>query len=149
FVSLSGLGAIIMVGSVVLPIMMTTGVPRKVAATMFLMAFALGFIFNITNWKFYTTTFGVAEQQMIRYAAVLAVIDFVALVAYAVVSFSRTRDYAAWAVRAEREPQRGVPWYALITPVLPIVLYYALHIDPTVALLLSAIYGAIATRPRS
>jgi len=32
---------------------------------------------------------------------------------------------------------------------LPIVLYYALHIDPTVALLLSAIYGAVAARPRA
>lgn len=149
FTSLSGLGAIIMVGSVVLPIMMTTGVPRKVASTMFLMAFALGFIFNIANWKFYTTTFGVTEQQMIRYAIVLAAIDFVALVAYAAVSFARTRDYATWAVRAQREPERGVPWYALVTPVLPIVLYYALHIDPTVALLLSAIYGAIAARPRA
>ncbi len=52
FVSMSGLGAIIMVGSIVLPIMMTTGVPRKVAATLFLMAFALGFIFNIVNWQF-------------------------------------------------------------------------------------------------
>ena len=36
FTSLSGLGAIIMVGSIVLPIMMTTGVPRVVAATLFL-----------------------------------------------------------------------------------------------------------------
>ncbi|MBV8116975.1 MAG: citrate transporter, partial [Candidatus Eremiobacteraeota bacterium] len=52
FTSLSGLGAVIMVGSIVLPIMMTTGVPRKAAATLFLMAFALGFIFNIVNWKF-------------------------------------------------------------------------------------------------
>src|SRR5579863_4834202 len=54
FVSLSGLGAVIMVGSIVLPVMMTTGVPRKIAATLFLMAFALGYIFNIVNWKFYT-----------------------------------------------------------------------------------------------
>lgn len=149
FTSLSGLGAIIMVGSVVLPIMMTTGVPRKVAATLFLMAFALGFIFNIANWKFYTTTFGVTEGQMIRYAVILAVIDFVALVAYAAVSFARSRDYATWAVRADRPKERGVPAYALITPVLPIVLYYVLHVDPTVALLASAIYGAVVVRPRS
>ena len=37
FTSLSGLGAIIMVGSIVLPIMMTAGVPRTIAATTFLM----------------------------------------------------------------------------------------------------------------
>ncbi|MDQ3258002.1 MAG: citrate transporter, partial [Acidobacteriota bacterium] len=46
FTSLTGLGAIIMVGSLVLPIMMSLGVPRKLAAVLFLMAFATGFIFN-------------------------------------------------------------------------------------------------------
>lgn len=148
FVSLSGLGAIIMVGSIVLPIMMTTGVPRKVAATMFLMAFALGFIFNIVNWTFYTKYFGVHQQQMYGYALVLAAIDFAALLAYAVVSFRTTRAYATWAVRAEEKAaQTRVPWYALVTPVLPIVLYFVLKLDPVLAFLLSAVYGALTTRP--
>jgi hypothetical protein len=147
FVSLSGLGAVIMVGSIVLPIMMTTGVPRKIAATLFLMAFALGFIFNLVNWKFYIQLFGVNQQQMYGYALVLAAVDLVAMVVYAAVSFSRTRAYATWAVRAERDPQRGVPWYALITPILPIVLFYTLHWDPVLSFIISAVYGAVTTRP--
>jgi hypothetical protein len=147
FVSLSGLGAIIMVGSIVLPIMMTTGVPRKIAATLFLMAFALGFIFNIVNWKFYTQTFGVNQQQMYQYALVLAAIDLVALVAYTAVSFRRLRAYATWAVRAEQPALQRVPWYALVTPVLPIALYFVLHLDPVLAFLVSALYGALTTRP--
>jgi hypothetical protein len=148
FVSLSGLGAIIMVGSIVLPIMMTTGVPRKVAATMFLMAFALGFIFNIVNWTFYTKYFGVHQQQMYGYAIVLAVIDFVALLAYAVVSFRTTSAYATWAVRAEEKAaQVRVPWYALVTPVLPILLYFVFKLDPVLAFLISALYGVLTTRP--
>jgi hypothetical protein len=147
FVSLSGLGAIIMVGSIVLPIMMTTGVPRKIAATMFLMAFALGFIFNIVNWTFYTKYFGVNQQQMYGYAIVLAVIDFVALLAYATVSFRKSRAYATWAVRAEQPAAARVPWYALVTPVLPILLYFVLKLDPVLAFLVSAVYGALTTRP--
>jgi len=147
FVSLSGLGAIIMVGSIVLPIMMTTGVPRKIAATMFLMAFALGFIFNIVNWTFYTKYFGVAQQQMYGYAIVLAVIDLAALLAYAMVSFRKSRAYATWAVRAEQPVAARVPWYALVTPVLPILLYFVLKLDPVLAFLVSAVYGALTTRP--
>lgn len=148
FVSLSGLGAIIMVGSIVLPIMMTIGVPRKITATMFLMAFALGFIFNIVNWKFYTQYFGVNQQQMYGYALVLGAIDLVALLVYAFVSFRNARGYATWAVRAKEEPQaRHAPAYALITPILPIVLYFAFNIDPIVAFAISAIYGALTTRP--
>ncbi len=148
FVSMSGLGAIIMIGSIVLPIMMTTGVPRKIAATMFLMAFALGYIFNIVNWQFYTRLFGVHQQQMYGYAIALAAIDLIALIVYTVVSFSRSRAYAAWAVRAEEAPAvHPVPWFALITPVLPIVLYFALGLDPIIAFIVSAVYGALAARP--
>ena len=147
FVSLSGLGAIIMVGSIVLPIMMTTGVPRKIAATLFLMAFALGFIFNIVNWQFYTKYFGISPQQMYEYAVILAAIDLIALLTYAFVSFRRMRAYATWAVRAESD-RGGVPAWSLITPILPIVLYFAFHMEPIVAFVLSAIYGVLTTKPR-
>lgn len=147
FTSLSGLGAVIMVGSIVLPIMMTTGVPRVVAATLFLMAFALGFIFNITNWRFYTQLFGVVPAQMTHYALALAAIDAVALVIYAIVSFARERDYATWAVNAQdEEDSPRVPAIALITPLLPLVLYFVLHLDPILAFAFSAIFGALVTR---
>ncbi len=149
FTSLSGLGAIIMVGSIVLPILMTTGVPRTIAATLFLLAFALGFIFNIVNWKFYTQFFAVAPEQMTHYALVLAAIDALALVAYAIVAFRRERGYATWAVRArDDEAAPRVPAIALATPVLPLVLYYALHLDPTIAFILAALFGVLVTRPR-
>ena len=146
FTSLSGLGAVIMVGSIVLPIMMTTGVPRRIAAPLFLMAFALGFIFNIVNWQFYTQFFGVTEESMVRYAVLLAAIDAVALVTYAVIAFRRERDYATWAVAAQR-PDSPVPPWALLTPILPLVLYYTLHLDASIAFILAAIYGVLATRP--
>ena len=147
FVSLSGLGAIIMVGSIVLPIMMTTGVPRAVAATLFLMAFALGFIFNLTNWRFYTQLFGVVPQQMTHYAVILAIIDAIALVTYAVVSLTRERDYATWAVPIDDEPVvPRVPAIALVTPLLPIALYFALHLDPTLSFMIAALFGAVVTR---
>jgi hypothetical protein len=149
FTSLSGLGAVIMVGSIVLPIMMTTGVPRTLAATLFLLSFALGFIFNPTNWKFYTQLFGVTPDQLLRYAVVLAIVDALALVLFAAVGFARERGYATWAVRAEGEPARpGVPGIALVTPVLPLVLYFALRIDPAIAFVISAIFGALVTAPR-
>ncbi len=147
FVSLSGLGAIIMVGSIVLPIMMTTGVPRKIAATLFLMAFALGFIFNIVNWQFYTKYFGISQQQMYEYAIVLALIDLIALLVYAFVSFRTMRGYATWAVKTAEDRTVRVPPWSLITPILPIVLYFAFHMEPIVAFALSAIYGVLTTRP--
>jgi hypothetical protein len=149
FTSLTGLGAIIMVGSIVLPIMMTIGVPRKTAATLFLLAFALGYIFNIAQWTFYTKTFGVERAQLQPFALALAALDLAALVAFAIVRFRATRGYATWALAPE-EPiaRKRAPWYALLAPVLPIVLYFAVGASPIVAFALAALYGALTAAPR-
>ncbi len=147
FTSLSGLGGIIMVGSIVLPIMMTAGVPRTIAATTFLMGFALGFIFNIANWTFYKNFFGVEQPELMRYAIVLAVLDAVALLVYAAVSFRRERGYATWAVAAQPDEAPRVPAVALLTPVLPLLLYYVLRFDAAPAFIVAAVFGAVVTRP--
>ena len=149
FTSLSGLGAIIMVGSIVLPIMMTVGIPRRTAATLFMLAFALGFIFNITQWQFYTSTFGVDRGQMQRYAFLLVGIDLAALIAFMVVQFRSTRGSAVWALPAE-EPfaRKRVPAAALVTPILPIALYFAWGMPPAVAFVIAAVYGVLVAKPR-
>src|SRR5579871_3290334 len=147
FTALSGLGGIIMVGSIVLPIMMTAGVPRTIAATLFLMGFALGFIFNIANWTFYTKYFGVEPHQLVRYAIVLAVLDAIALLVYAAVSFRRESGYATWALPAPSDEAPRVPAIALLTPVLPLLLYYAFRFDAATAFIVAAVFGAVVTRP--
>lgn len=147
FTSLSGLGGIIMVGSIVLPIMMTAGVPRATAATLFLMGFALGFIFNIANWTFYTTYFGISPANLMHYAVVLAILDALALLVYAAISFRRERAYGAWAVRAQPDEPHRVPAIALITPLLPLVFYYALRIEAAPAFLAAALFGVAVTGP--
>ncbi|MGH7746589.1 MAG: hypothetical protein ACREQ5_17790, partial [Candidatus Dormibacteria bacterium] len=149
FTALTGLGAIIMVGSIVLPIMLTVGVPRKLAATLFLLAFSLGFIFNIAQWTFYERTFAVSRVQLERYALVLAALELLAIAVFALVRFRRARGYATWALALEATTvKRRPPPYALVAPVLPLALYFGLGIPPAVAFLIAALYGAFAARPR-
>ena len=159
FISLSGLGAIVMVGAIVLPTMLAVGVPRRLTGPLFLMAFALGFTFNIANWTFYTTFFGVTEARLLPFALALAAVDAVALVAFAVVGFARERDYATW-----REPQAEsdakvldvedtiatkVPAVAMLVPLLPMPLYFFLHFDAISAFSVAALLGAAIVRPRA
>jgi hypothetical protein len=149
FTSISGLGGIIMVGSIVLPIMMTAGVPRKIAANIFIMSFALGYIFNITNWTFYTTFFGVTQEHLMRYAVVLAIIDAIAVVVYASAAFLRQRHYATWAIATPVDDGAPrVPAIALVAPVLPLILYYALKIEAAPAFLIAAVFAVLVTKPR-
>jgi hypothetical protein len=149
FTGLYGLGAIIMVGSIVLPVMMTVGVPRRTAATIFMLAYALGFIFNISQWAFYTKTFGVERGQMQPFAYVLATLDAVALIAFAIARFRTTRGHATWALTFEEErPRRRAAAWALLAPILPIALYFIWGVHPIVAFAAAALYGVLTTRPR-
>jgi hypothetical protein len=147
FTSVTGLGAIIMIGTIVLPVMMTVGVPRVTAATLFLLAFGLGYILNIAQWTFYRQTFGVEQAQLQNYIFVLFAIDALVLIGFALVRSRTTRDYATFAI-AGTPPRKRVPPWALLTPVLPLVLYAGFHVDALVAFLIAALYGVLVTRPR-
>ena len=148
FTSVTGLGAIIMIGTIVLPVMMTVGVPRTTAATLFLLAFGLGYILNIAQWKFYRDVFGVDQPELQSYIYVLFAIDALVLIVYALVRARTTRDYATFAISGD-PPRKRANVAALLTPVLPLVLFAGLHVDAIVAFLIAALYGVLVTRPRA
>jgi hypothetical protein len=147
FTSVTGLGAIIMIGTIVLPVMLTVGVPRATSATLFLMAFGLGYIFNLAQWKFYGQIFGADQSAFGAYIYVLAAIEVVAIVAFAGVSARTNRDYATFALPAPL-PRKTVHPIALMTPVLPVVIFKGLGVDATVAFAIAALFGVLVTRPR-
>ncbi|MDB5041399.1 MAG: hypothetical protein JWN27_2125 [Candidatus Eremiobacteraeota bacterium] len=148
FTTVTGLGAIIMIGTIVLPVLMTVGVPRATSATLFLMAFGLGYILNIAQWKFYSTVFGVDRSTFQSYAFVLFAVQAAVLIAYAIVRARTTRDYAT-KIEAGEPPRRRVGPLALITPVLPLVLLRGFGVDAIVGFAVAAVYGVLVTRPRA
>ena len=148
FTTVTGLGAIIMIGTIVLPVMMTVGVPRQLSATLFLMAFGLGYILNIAQWKFYSSVFGVDRAAFQGYALALFAVQALVLIVYALVRSRATRDYATNVIAGD-PPRKRVGPLALITPVLPLVLLGRFGVDAIVGFAIAAIYGALVTRPRS
>lgn len=151
FTTLTGLGAIIMVGGLALPIMMSIGVPRKLTGILFLLAFALGFVFNIGMWGFYQGTFNIDPQAIKQFAIVLAVIDAAVLAVFLAVASRRMRYYGAWAMAAEEEaPARkhDVPLLALAIPIVPLILHAGLGVPVVAAFLIGALLGVLATRPK-
>ncbi|HTW84604.1 MAG TPA: PDZ domain-containing protein [Candidatus Sulfotelmatobacter sp.] len=147
FTTVTGLGAIIMIGTIVLPVMLTVGLPRALAATLFLLAYGLGYVLNIAQWRFYSTVFGVDRAQFQSFALVLVVVQAVALLAYALVRGRAARDYATKLEPAPPPRRRAPPW-ALITPLLPLVLLAGFGLDAIVGFAVAAVYGVLVTRPR-
>ena len=153
FTALFGLGAIIMVGGLALPIMMSIGVPRKLAAVLFLLAFALGFIFNIGMWGFYQEALSLDPKSIRAFAAILATVDGAAIVLFLVIASRRMNKYGAWAVGAGAEQEhagveRQAPLPALLVPLVPLALHLGFGWPVVPSFLAGAALGVLMTRPR-
>jgi len=144
FTTLNGLGSIIMVGSIVLPILISIGIPAISAACIFLMAFSTGLTFNIANWKTFSSIFNLELDQIKSFAIYMLILTLAATIVLVFVEFKRngvkfafsapvTKDKektesslsAKTKEKAEEETKqiagvRGA--LAMLTPLIPIVL---------------------------
>jgi hypothetical protein len=96
FSSLGGLGAVIMVGTVVLPVMLSLGIMPLTAGGLFLFGISLGGMFNLANWQLYIDVLHLQQGQIAAY-----IMPFSALVAVVVLVFLlvelRTWSNLKWA----------------------------------------------------
>ena len=127
FTTLSGLGSIIMVGSIVLPILISVGVPAMSAACIFLMAFTCGLTFNIANWKTFSSTFGLEIEQIKGFEVYMLIATAIATIILVLVEFKRNGVKFAFSAPAEEiKPSKQLTGVrgglAMITPLIPIVL---------------------------
>lgn len=161
FTSLTGLGAIIMVGSLVLPIMMSLGIPRKLAGTFFLLAFATGFIFNISLIRFYRDILQVAPDtplppDIVRFQLVLLAVMTMGTILYTIISAKRSPELALMTAETKEEltdkiNDKNAPLISFITPLVPLVLYFGFNNfgwKEVPSFLAGSIYGTLVTEPK-
>ncbi len=158
FTSLTGLGAVIMVGTLVLPIMMSLGVGRRLTAVLFLMAYATGFVFNIALWRLYRELLQLEPGSALppdipRYAAALTAISALLVAGYAIVAVRRAGAVSFWSAAEPgeliaRRDRRRAPLVSLATPLVPLLLYVGLGWRELPAFLAGALFGALAGAPR-
>ena len=163
FTTLGGLGAVIMVATIVLPILLSLGLRPLFVSCLFLLAMSLGGAFNLVNWEAYKSTLGLTQSQIIVFALPFAGLMLITTFVFLAIEGKRMGKarYKATVTELEGTSHPFVPWYALLTPIVPLipVLVFALlpkinHNIPaydfpiTVALLLGILYGAVTTYRR-
>ena len=89
FTTLGGLGAMIMVGAIVLPILTSVGISRLTAAVIMLMGVSLGGMFNVGNWALYMTSLGLSQSEVLRFIFIIFGIAFTGSMVYIVVQLYR------------------------------------------------------------
>jgi hypothetical protein len=89
FSILGGLGAIIMVATIVLPIMSSVGIGSLTAVGIFLFGLSIGGIINIGNWAVYISVMGLQFEQIKQFAFIIFAISFIAALVYITVQLYR------------------------------------------------------------
>lgn len=126
FTTLNGLGSIIMVGSIVLPILISVGVPALSAASIFLMAFTCGLTFNIANWKSFSGIFSLEIPQIQSFAIYMLIATVIATLILIVVEFKKNGVKFGFSAPVEETESKTVTGVrgalAMLTPIIPIIL---------------------------
>lgn len=131
FCSVYGAGAVIGIGIIVMPIMLSLGIPKAVVTASYIMSVGAGMysnavifaekqailLLNETNPEY---TYQVYQRVGVVGTVVQLVIIIVMLIA--LLGRKNRKVSHAWAVSTAQKPQRDAPLYALIAPFLPVVL---------------------------
>jgi len=127
FMTLGGLGAVIMVGTIILPIMLSLGIAPPTAAGIMLIGISMGSSLNISNWQLYISLLKVPIYKVQKFALVMAALHLVVGMIFCVWSLRPSQLRRFWPAPSETATPSGsalpsVRRLALITPVVPLLL---------------------------
>ncbi|MFF8764063.1 transporter [Nocardiopsis dassonvillei] len=164
--------AAMLAGVVGIPAMIAVGVTPTVAAGTVLVGIAAGLPLELINWQFLSDAIGVPVSTVQHFQLRLFPIALAGGLAYILIEMRRRGARHTWAVRvpagaggsgsggagtrppsrrqraAERRRRRGdAPWYALVTPLVPIVLALGLHVPIVPSLLAGVVFALLTAVP--
>jgi len=158
FTVLGGLGSVIMVATIILPVMLSIGVPSVAAASIFLIGLSLGGILNLANWQLYMSVLNLKQADILSFALPLCGVMLVVATVFLVIELRRDRLSSLWAVNLSEDKQKAAPKLSLLTPFVPLGLVlgfsmYNLIAKPQVpfefpiigAMFIGLIYGVATT----
>jgi len=92
FSTLGGLGAVIMVGTIILPVMLSLGIPTHAAAGLFLFGISLGGMFNLTNWQLYSDVLGIEQAKIIAFVVPFSLIVSLVILLFLLIELKEKRN---------------------------------------------------------
>ena len=146
FTSTFGVGAVIAIGVIALPILMSLGVPKKLAVCSYVMAIGAGMYMNQTLF---------AQMQMIftdlkfdgawtTFALVAMAAQFCVIIAMVLVHTRKGTAVRTWSAPASPVSQ-NVPFYAMLIPIIPVLMSIAFKWPAVPGLMLAIILSFLFT----
>lgn len=97
FSSLGGLGAVIMVGTVVLPVLLSLGLPPITAGSLFIFGISIGGMFNLANWQLYMSVLPITRVEIAAYLLPFSAVIAAIIIIFLAVELANKRNIK-WAI---------------------------------------------------
>lgn len=150
FTSTFGAGAVVAIGVIVLPILMSLGVPKPIAVTSYLMSVGSGMYINLVLFNQMKGIFPemVYDNKYITWAFIAMAVQIVAIFLMLVFNLKgKKRKRKSWAARNVKVIDEDyVPTIAMITPIIPtaLAIFFRWHSIP--AFIVGAVFGLAVCR---
>lgn len=156
FTVLNGTGAVALVGTITLPILLSVGLTPLVAASAYLCTYGIGSIFNPANIGIYLGLTNAKVEEVTMACVILGSISAVALLLYLFVCFKKNGKKYAFAAPVQGMPEdvaseekpvvSGVRGFlACLTPFIIIVCTFVVKVDIMVVFLFGVLWISVFT----
>ena len=142
---------IILVGTIILPIMISAGLSPILAGTVLLLSNGIGVTFSVGTLGVYIDTLGLPLETVTKYSWLCGlplILVSVIMIVFFVKKEGAVRK--AWAMPAgEAASEKNVRSIALISPLIPVVLVFALKLPLVPAIMIGIVAALILSTPKN
>ena len=152
FTSAFGVGSVMAIGMIVLPILFSLGIEKKTAVGAYLLAVAGGMYLNIAYVNQFFVVFKNVkyDSNYIQFAVYATAIHIAVMIAFIIFNYMRARNgnrARAWAANGAVDVKEGKALSALcvVVPFIPIVMVAFFSWQPVPSFLLGIFFGLLLT----
>jgi H+/gluconate symporter-like permease len=153
FTSAFGVGSVMAIGMIVLPILFSLGIDKKTALGSYLLAVAAGMYLNIAYVSQFFAVFKTIkyDDNYIHFAFIATAVHIAVMLAFITYNYMRAQKGGrarAWAASANSEIKDNKPlsFYCMVVPFVPIIMVAFFKWQPVPAFLMGIFLGLLFTR---
>lgn len=145
FTSTFGAGAVVAIGVIVLPILLSLGVPKTLAVSSYLMSVGSGMYVNLVLFKQMQGIFQgfKYDNNYLKFGFVAMGVQLLVIIVMLAVRLRKSAVNHAWAASSSSANTQSthVPAIALITPIIPVILAIVFNWQPIPAFIVAVFYA--------
>ena len=152
FAGSNGLGMVILVGTIIIPIMLTAGISPFASAVILLLANTTGGTFNVSGWAMYVDLFGLDIATISSTTAFIIlplIVAYVALIVYHVKGKKVLKKSWAMPTGEGTSGPKNVNPLALLSPIVPVVLVFTINLSIVPAVIIGIMVALLLTLPKN